>query len=105
MSILARVGHLVGDEDGLHVRRYVRWGYGFGRSFLGCWAFNADIGAWDTSSVTDMRYMFHECKRFKGGNIGRWDTSSMTDMREAFNGCRVFNADISAWDTLVAEWK
>ena len=38
-------------------------------------AFNADISAWDTSSVTDMDGMFYGATAF---NAAAWDTSSVT---------------------------
>ena len=38
---------------------------------------------WDTSSVTDMEWMFADAKAFNQ-DIGGWDVSSVTDMRSMF---------------------
>jgi surface protein len=60
--------------------------------------FNRDIGGWNTSSVTNMKYMFYEASSFNQ-NIGLWDTSSVTDMRYMFDNAYVFNQNIGLWDT------
>jgi surface protein len=71
--------------------------------FRECPAFNGKIGAWDTSSVTDMSQMFNSFSLFSvsqfNQDIGAWDTSSVTDMSFMFYLCTSFNADIGAWDT------
>ena len=60
-------------------------------------SFNADLSAWDVSSVTDMRGMFYNAASFNG-DLSAWDVSSVTDMRGMFMGAASFNADLSAWD-------
>ncbi|MFX1398502.1 MAG: BspA family leucine-rich repeat surface protein [Promethearchaeota archaeon] len=65
--------------------------------FYQCSAFNQDISDWDTSRVTDMSYMFYYCSTFNQ-DISDWDTSKVTDMRYMFYHCSAFNQDISSWN-------
>jgi len=60
--------------------------------------FNEDISSWDTSSVTDMTYMFYKASSFNG-DISLWDTSSVTSMGGAFMDALSFNGNISRWET------
>mmetsp|Transcript_20366 Transcript_20366/g.60737 ORF Transcript_20366/g.60737 Transcript_20366/m.60737 type:complete len:91 (-) Transcript_20366:13-285(-) len=46
--------------------------------FLGCAAFNADIGGWDTSRVTDMSVMLQNCQSFDR-DLRRWNLAALTD--------------------------
>ena len=61
-------------------------------------AFNQAIGNWDTSSVTNMDSMFNAASAFNQ-DIGNWDTSSVTNMRSMFYSASAFNQDIGNWDT------
>ena len=51
---------------------------------------NEDIGAWDTSGVTRMDYMFASVSAFNQ-DIGAWDTSEVTDMSHMFSGASAFD--------------
>ena len=54
---------------------------------------------WDTSKVTDMKYLFDNMSWHKDSiDISNWDTSNVTDMSEMFAEQRRFNQDITSWD-------
>ena len=58
--------------------------------------FNGHISQWDVSKVTNMDYMFFNCKSFNQ-DISNWDVSNVTNMRSMFYACKYFNQDISQW--------
>ncbi len=66
--------------------------------FYDATAFNQDIGAWNTAAVTDMNTMFSEALAFNQ-NIGSWNTAAVTDMSDMFGYNTAFNQDISGWNT------
>jgi surface protein len=66
--------------------------------FFGAESFNMNIGNWDTSKVTDMRFMFNTAISFNQG-ISSWDTSNVTNMQHMFDTATTFNQDIGGWDT------
>jgi surface protein len=55
------------------------------------------ISGWDTSEVTDMRWIFKGAKNFNQP-LGNWDVSNVTNMYEMFTGCEAFNQPIGDWD-------
>jgi len=59
--------------------------------------FNQDISNWDTSSVENMDAMFYDASAFNQ-NIGSWDTALVENMQAMFYQARAFNQDIGAWD-------
>jgi surface protein len=59
--------------------------------------FNEDISKWNTSSVTNMQYMFGTQQQFNQ-DISRWDVSKVTNMLAMFQYATQFNQDISSWD-------
>jgi len=59
------------------------------------------ISTWDTSAVTDMSQLIHDCtcKTTFDENLSGWDTRSVTTMESMFQGAAAFNGDLSGWDT------
>ena len=48
---------------------------------------STDFSHFDTSSVTDMSYMFYECSSLQTLNLSNFDTSSVTNMDSMFYEC------------------
>ena len=68
-------------------------------------AFNEDIGAWDTSGVTGMSWMFAGASAFNQ-DIGDWEVHSVTSMDGMFHEASSFNQDIGGWavDSVTSMW-
>ena len=54
------------------------------------------ISGWDTSSATNISYMFHNCTGFNQP-IGNWNTSKVTNMYSMLYNCDAFDQDLSNW--------
>ena len=52
---------------------------------------------WDTSQVTDMKYLFYKAPFFTA-DLSRWDVSQVTNMSGVFADATDFNGDVSTWD-------
>ena len=71
------------------------------RLFEGKTTFNDDISKWDVSNVTDMSKMFHEARGFNNGGVDtdwNWKVSKVTAMNGMFANAQAFNQPIGNWD-------
>jgi len=59
--------------------------------------FNQTMNSWNTASVTNMSYMFHNAENFDSP-VGNWDVSNVKDMSSMFRGASFFNQNIASWD-------
>lgn len=57
-----------------------------------------ELGAWDTSSATDMSYMFTG-RTYFNENINSWDVSSVKNMSWMFAICNAYNQPLNNWTT------
>ena len=64
--------------------------------FSNALSFNGNIGSWNTSGVTDMRWMFLGTELFNQ-DIGDWNTASVSQMDYMFYNALAFNQDLSRW--------
>ena len=59
-----------------------------------------DIKNWNTSSVTNMYYMFRNCDGLTNIDLSTWNVSKVTDMRYMFYDCNNLEAiDLTNWNT------
>jgi len=60
--------------------------------------FNADISKWNVAGVENMERMFYgQGSSFDGNQLTCWDTSSVTNMKWLFARASGFIADVSRW--------
>ncbi len=58
------------------------------------------LGKLDTRYVTDMRYMFHNCRSLKKLDTGDFLTSQVKDMSNMFSGCHELSSvDVTCFNT------
>ena len=59
-----------------------------------------DLSNFDTSNVTNMSYMFSKCQSLTSLDLSNFDTSKVTDMSYMFSYCsRLISLDLSSFDT------
>ena len=59
-----------------------------------------DLSAWNTDSLTNMRYMFENCTKLTGLNLSGWDTSNVTSMEGLFgHDQQLTNLRLDGWNT------
>jgi gliding motility-associated-like protein len=61
-------------------------------------AFNQNISSWNTNAATNMSGLFSDAAAFNQ-NIGIWNTAAVTNMSSMFSGALVFNQNIGTWNT------
>ena len=71
------------------------------RAFYGCSNMTSFAGGnTDTSSVTNMGYMFRDCSSITSLDVSAFDTSSVTNMGSMFQNCSSLTSlDVSGFDT------
>ena len=58
-----------------------------------------DVSSFDTSKVTDMNHMFSDCQSLTYLDLSNFNTSNVTDMSYMFYYCRkLASLDLSGWD-------
>ena len=58
---------------------------------------NIDISRWDVSNVTNMRYMFFDCREFDC-DLSSWNVNNVENMTGMFINCVNLNSDFSSWN-------
>lgn len=59
----------------------------------------------DSSGVTDMRWMFHSCEALKGLDATKLQTAQVDDMSQMFQDCvALTELDLSSWNTDAVEY-
>ena len=49
-----------------------------------------DVSNLNTSNMTNMGYMFSDCKSLTELDLSKWDTSNVINMNDMFSGCYAF---------------
>ena len=59
--------------------------------------FNGDISEWNVSCVTDMNGMFMECEAFNC-SLNNWNITNVETMEQMFWSCSIFNKPLNNWN-------
>ena len=59
--------------------------------------FNTNINFWDTSQVTNMKFIFISASAFNQP-LNNWDVSNVTNMEGMFQYASSFNQNIENWN-------
>ena len=51
------------------------------------------------SNITNISYLFSECRNFTGAGVENWDVRHVISMKNLFYKCYKFNGDLSKWNT------
>ena len=91
-----RVGSLGGVVDDLYQDYYMGGKPAGSMSTAEAIAKHGPIETWDTSEVTNMKYVFYRKKNINP-DIGKWIVESVTTMYGMFYRTDSFNIDLSGW--------
>ncbi|GCF92731.1 hypothetical protein NRIC_06220 [Enterococcus florum] len=59
-----------------------------------------DVSNWNTENVTNMSDMFYDCRNLNSLDVSNWNTENVTSMSSMFCGCeKLISLDISNWNT------
>ena len=65
-------------------------------------SFNGDLSDWNTSSVDDMSFMFHDAA-FNNDSIEKWNVENVKTFESMFDENEEFNQDLSQWQVSSVE--
>jgi len=85
-----------GDIYDGYIKYYIKFYYSNNKDRLPPFLRDKEIGSWDVSKVTDMKWIFHDCENFNEPLIG-WNVSNVTDMSHMFSNCIDFNQPLDRW--------
>mgnify|MGYP003293709474 CR=1 FL=1 len=92
---------VIPHEVSLNGSIYIVTGIGYG-AFYGCSSLkDLDLSGFNTSNVTDMSEMFHNCSNLNEITFGEYfKTNNVTTINSMFNGCsKLTSLDVSGFDT------
>ncbi len=86
-------GNINFGSDGVDTSSVTNMSY----MFYNVSSFNQPLNNWDVSHVTDMSYMFRYANSFNQP-LDDWNVSHVTDMSSMFGGAQMFNQPLDNWD-------